>query len=126
MRTARAKRRGREKAPKRPRRPSVKDLDRACRAFVFNRDDNRCRKCGRRDGKLDWAHIYSRRYRTVRHDPMNSLVLCAGCHLWQHANPLEAMRWIEKELGEETVSALLEAKRRPKPPSPDETLAALA
>lgn len=73
-------------------------LDRLCRDAVFLRDGNRCRRCGKTT-HLQWCHIYSRRYLTLRWDPDNSLVLCAGCHLWQHHNPLDSSRWVEQAIG---------------------------
>lgn len=73
-------------------------LDRLCREVVFKRDGNRCRRCGK-ETHLQWCHIFSRRYLSLRWNPLNSLVLCAGCHLWQHHNPLESSRWVEQAIG---------------------------
>lgn len=37
--------------------------------------------------QLQWAHIKSRRFRIIRHDPQNSLCLCAAHHRWGHDHP---------------------------------------
>ena len=81
----------------RQRRRKIKDLDLECREIVFTRDGNACVKCGKTTGKLDWAHIVSRRDITLRHDPENSLVLCAGCHFFWHHAPLEAVTWFQQK-----------------------------
>ena len=75
-------------------RPQVKELDALCRQVVFARDGHRCCKTGRTDN-LQWAHVYSRRYRTLRWDPDNSLCLNAGAHLEAHHRPLEFASWFE-------------------------------
>src|SRR5690242_8302672 len=40
------------------RRASVKELDALCRAVVFARDENTCRKCGK--PAVDWSHVITR------------------------------------------------------------------
>lgn len=79
----------------RKRRRLVAQQDAECREIVFERDGSKCVKCGRSTGKLDWAHIVTRRDMTLRHDPENSLVLCAGDHFWWHHQPLEAVTWFQ-------------------------------
>jgi len=76
-------------------RRKIKELDSQCRAEVFARDNNSCVKCGRSQGKLDWAHCITRRDITLRHDPDNSMVLCFQCHKNWHENPLESTKWFE-------------------------------
>lgn len=66
-------------------------LDRLAREVVFKRD-GKCVRCGSRE-HLQWCHVYSRRYHSVRWDLDNSFVGCAGCHLFWHHQPLEAARW---------------------------------
>jgi len=86
--------------------PSIQTLDDLCREVVFARDGYACQKCGWKctevtyspsgkvqAGKLQWCHVFSRRYHSVRWDPDNSLALCSGCHLWQHQNPTLASEW---------------------------------
>lgn len=71
-------------------------LDGMCREIVFARDRYRCRRCGRGtpNVQLQWAHIYSRRYLSVRWMPQNSVSLCAGCHFWIHQNPMDGAEFI--------------------------------
>lgn len=91
----------------------TRDLDKLARDAVFARDSI-CMKCGK-VGNLQWCHVYSRRYLSMRWDPDNSMVLCAGCHLWWHHKPLEAARWFELIYPERAKRLLLisRTKRRP-------------
>ena len=119
MRRGKARQRGaRGSTVPKPRRPSLRDLDKACREYVFQRDGGRCLKCQSPD-QLQWAHVYTRRYRTVRHHPWGSMLLCAGCHLWWHKEPLEATLWLSTVWPKERIEELREARRRAKPPSPE-------
>lgn len=95
------------------RRATTKELDDLCREVVFLRDGNRCRRCGR-EGRLDWAHVYSRRYQSLRHDPMNSLVLCRDCHMnfWHH-RPAEAVLWLKSNVGEAAYASLVARAAKP-------------
>lgn len=76
------------------RKPDVRELDRLARAVVFARDGNKCAWTGTTD-HLQWAHVYSRRYRSVRWDPDNSMCLSAKMHLFWHHQPLRAAEWFE-------------------------------
>lgn len=76
----------------------IKDLDRLCREAVFARDGHKCMRCGKRD-RLQWCHVYSRRYRSLRWNLLNSMTLDAGCHLFWHHRPLEAMDWWREKVG---------------------------
>lgn len=91
MRRTRLKRKTRLRSK---RRPLVKELDQLARRVVFERDGHKCCVTGRTDN-LQWAHVYSRRYRSIRWDPDNSLCLNAGAHLNAHHQPLEFARWFE-------------------------------
>jgi 5-methylcytosine-specific restriction endonuclease McrA len=66
-------------------------MDEAARAIVFDRDSG-CVHCGKATN-LQWAHVYTRRILSMRWDWDNSMVLCAGCHLWWHHEPAEAVAW---------------------------------
>lgn len=83
----------------------VKELDRLAREVVMKRDGGKCRRCGS-ERRLQWCHIYSRRYPSLRWDPDNALCLCAGCHLWQHHNPLDSSAWVEQAIGPATAARL--------------------
>jgi hypothetical protein len=88
-----------------------RELDRLCRELVFVRDERRCRRCGSTQHP-QWSHIYSRRYLSVRWNADNSMVLCAGCHLWWHGNPVDAGRWCEELLGRARLATLNAARYR--------------
>lgn len=92
-------------------------LDQLCRALVMERDKHACKRCGQpsRGGHkgLQWAHIYSRRYLSVRWDPRNSVALCPGCHLWIHANPLDGAEWVRSWMTAEDREALRDRLKRP-------------
>jgi hypothetical protein len=53
-----------------------------------------CEKCGSRN-YVQWVHIRSRKYLSVRWEPANNLSLCAGCHRWAHDQPDAFTKWIE-------------------------------
>lgn len=80
-------------------------LDRECRARVLERDKWRCRRCFSKE-RVQWAHVYSRRYRAIRWDERNSMALCYPCHRWQTFNPLEGEEFFRAELGEELMHEL--------------------
>ena len=80
-------------------------LDDACRAVVFARDGHKCRRTGS-TAHLQWAHVISRRYFSVRWDPDNSMCLSAGAHLWWHHQPVEAVTWWVGQVGNEMYAAL--------------------
>lgn len=86
--------------------PNRAELDKLCRTVVFYRDGGACRKCGKTTGQLHWAHIYSRRFLSVRWNELNSMVLCAGCHLFCHHNPIEGGEFFKAELGEQIYNGL--------------------
>ena len=82
--------------------------DKMAREIVFARDRMRCRRCGKRppEIQLQWAHIYSRRYLCLRWDPGNALALCAGCHFWIHANPMDGAEFVRDTVGADEVTRL--------------------
>jgi hypothetical protein len=95
----------RRRKPTRLGEPSDKQLDAACRAVVAQRDGGRCVKCGG-VSHLQWAHCISRRYKVLRWNPKNSMLLCAGCHLAWHGKPVESALWWVGWAGEETHNML--------------------
>lgn len=69
-----------------------------------------CERCGESQYKrLQCAHIMSRQYIAVRWDWSNALCLCAGCHYWGHAHPLE---WDDFVIGKMGEDAYYELRRR--------------
>jgi 5-methylcytosine-specific restriction endonuclease McrA len=67
----------------------------------------KCERCGSRNC-LQTAHIFSRRYLSVRWDLDNVLCLCASCHFWSHSNPILFTEFVRKKLGEDTYELLKE------------------
>lgn len=54
-----------------------------------------CQRCGEtRYELLQTAHIYSRKFNSVRFDEDNAICLCARCHRWGHDNPTEFTDWL--------------------------------
>ena len=91
----------------RARKPVITDrmLDQACRAVVFARDGYRCLYDGSTQ-HLQWAHVYSRRYKSIRWDPDNSMCLSAGAHLLWHHQPARMVQWWIGLVGEEKADQL--------------------
>ena len=46
---------------------------------------------------IQWCHIKSRRYLSVRWEPLNNLSLTAGEHLHFTAHPDEFVRWLDQK-----------------------------
>lgn len=46
---------------------------------------------------IQWCHLKSRRYLSVRWEPLNNFSLTAGEHLYFTAHPDEFIRWIDKK-----------------------------
>jgi len=78
-----------------PRAKLMRECDALAREWTFGRDRDRCVRTGA-TSRLQWCHVRSRRYLSMRWHPANMLTLSAGAHLWWHHNPLEAVRWFEQ------------------------------
>jgi hypothetical protein len=48
-------------------------------------------------GNLEWAHIKSRRYLSLRWEPLNAFTLCSSAHFWFTNHPDLFTKWIERE-----------------------------
>lgn len=64
----------------------IRDRDGACRAG--GTDATKC------DGRLQAAHIVSRRYRATRWDETNAMALCGAHHFKFTVNPDEWRAWL--------------------------------
>ena len=91
-----------------PRAVTVRELDALARKAVFERDGHACARCGATE-RLQWCHVYSRRYHSMRWEMDNSFVGCAGCHLRWHHRPLEAVEWYRGKYPERFARLLLRA-----------------
>ena len=88
-----------------PRKPSKKTLENKLDKLVGKwcrevRSKGKCEHCGR-TGKnsrdMQWCHIKSRRYLSVRWDVDNCFCLCSTCHRRFTDNPDEFVTWIWDE-----------------------------
>ena len=77
----------------------TRKLDKICSQIIRQ---NPCARCGEEQyDKLQCAHIFSRRYRSVRWNLFNMVSLCASCHFWAHGNPVLFGEFVKTYLGEE-------------------------
>ena len=99
----------------------IKTLDALCRRAVFERDNHRCRKCGKDKEKaqLHWAHIITRAAKSTRWYLPNSMVLCYYHHFrWAHEYPLQFSEWVKKEIGQIAYDELILKSNAPYPLNP--------
>lgn len=78
---------------------------------ILIRSRGRCERCGSRDN-LQTAHIYSRKFGSVRFDEDNAVCLCARCHRWGHDNPVDFTRWLDEYLPTGHMIKLLAKKNQ--------------
>ena len=64
-------------------------------------------------GGLECAHIHSRRYQIVRHDPTNVLSLCSAHHRWYTDHPVFFSEFCERYLGRDHLDLLREKLNGP-------------
>ena len=83
-------------------------LDARWRDYVRERDDWRCRRCGRKKERwsLEAHHVAKRRLMPTRWEPFNGLSLCKRCHTWVEEHPSEARDWACEEMGENLYDAV--------------------
>ena len=79
-------------------------VDRLWSKYIHLRDGEACRYCGRRDIRLEAAHIVGRRYHATRWLPETGLLLCNTCHeQFDHGTKIETNPFrrdvIEKTIG---------------------------
>lgn len=93
-----------------------RECDRLCGMIVRSR--GACEVCGSTN-VLQWAHIVSRRYRSVRWDwKNNSLCLCSRCHCRYTWNPLAWDEEVLRQLGAEAYQDLKRRALEPKQADP--------
>lgn len=61
-------------------------------AAMLCRNRGRCQRC-KSVQNLQWSHIKSRRFLSIRWDEDNCLCMCASCHRWWHDHPDESGQW---------------------------------
>lgn len=82
---------------------------------VRERADWCCEGCGREfsessRGSLQCAHIYGRRAKSIRQDPLNAVALCFSCHKDFTENPLDFDIFVKNKLGDSAIEILLEKR----------------
>lgn len=60
--------------------------------------------------KMECAHIYGRRYKSVRWAADNALCLCSECHRTFTESPLDFERWLKGYIGEGALEILNEKR----------------
>ncbi len=87
-----------------PRKASRKTLKRKCdklfSEYIRSRGMCEWEDGGTHKGRLECAHINSRRYLVTRWDELNALCLCSMHHFYAHQNPLEFAEFVKDHLGE--------------------------
>lgn len=102
------------KKPLTSRQKLIRENDKIISLIVRKRDNYKCCKCGKPANAVH--HIFSRRYFSIRWDPMNLITLCFPHHFYYaHSRPTEFHHWVKKEMGEKAYN-LLEIKSRSKKP----------
>lgn len=76
----------------------VDKLDKLFSQYIRQRDVV-CQRCGGTSG-LQNSHFHGRRKASTRHNEDNACLLCYGCHMYFHANPLEHTEWFRERVGE--------------------------
>ncbi len=74
--------------------------------------------------ELQCSHFHGRAKRSVRYDTDNAIGICAGCHLYLTAHPLEHVEFFRKHLGEEAFD-MLHKRSQILRPRPDQELITL-
>lgn len=78
--------------------------------MIRERDNYTCRRCGSshlpNSTGLHSAHMFTRRTKATRHDPMNALALCYGCHQHVDSHPVEKEALWRSRIGDAEFDAL--------------------
>jgi len=91
-------------------------IDKLFSLMVRERDNWTCQRCGThypegsRQG-IHCSHIFSRRHRSTRWDPLNAVAHCFSCHQYLGGNPIIFYNWARDYLGDEVIE-MLEKKHR--------------
>lgn len=78
----------------------TRKLDKLCSEIVRSR--GKCEWCGRNDGTLQPAHIFSRSMKSIRWDIQNNILcLCFNCHYnLAHKQPLLFAEFVKNKFGD--------------------------
>jgi len=85
-------------------------LDKIFSLCVRERANWTCECCGENHrnnaGYLDCSHIYGRRHRSTRWDPLNAHALCKSCHTYFTDRPTEFTSWVKTTMSDERYEEL--------------------
>jgi 5-methylcytosine-specific restriction endonuclease McrA len=113
--TKRKKKKGPASKRTQSRRRIILELDKLIRAAVFERDGNKCVRCGAMQ-YLTPSHVYPKgTFGNLRYELDNLKTLCVPCHRWWHMNPVEASDWWKKNWPERYEKLCLARHTAPKP-----------
>ena len=104
-------------------RVKIDPLDRLASEYIRRRAiklDGGCQRClapkfdrVKEDGsiypawkQLETSHFIGRANKATRYDPDNMIGICAGCHMYFTAHPLEHVEFFKRRLGEEKFEFL--------------------
>lgn len=80
-------------------------MDRLTAQEVKKIANYRCEDCGSEQA-LQWAHILSRRFKTIRWVTQNAFCLCAACHRYYTVHPNDFREFTDRKRGEGTYNLL--------------------
>ena len=69
-----------------------------------------CEHCRKTDSRMECAHIYGRRLKSVRWSLDNAVCLCHWCHRNFTENPVQFSDWLNQYFGEGHMDILREKK----------------
>lgn len=102
--------------------PSVATLDRLYSEYI--RRFQSCQLHGyggvNCSTQLQCSHIHSRRFHSIRWNPMNSICACAAHHRWQHDHPTLSTWALEELLGRPHLESLRQMYLSGRKPTPEE------
>jgi len=78
-----------------------------------------CEHCKKVDSRMECAHIYGRRLKSVRWSLDNAVCLCHWCHRDFTENPLKFTDWLNQYFGEGHMDILREKKNAILKATPD-------
>lgn len=71
-----------------------------------------CEHCHKTDSRMECAHIYGRRLKSVRWSLDNAVCLCHWCHRLFTENPVQFSDWLNQYFGEGHMDLLREKRNQ--------------
>jgi 5-methylcytosine-specific restriction endonuclease McrA len=93
-----------------------KKLDKVFSAYILERDNRTCIRCGKNTGKMDTMHLIPKEILATRWLPEAACCACPRCHRFgtdsYHQNVLATHKWLKTHYGEEYLDRLLELSKK--------------